>query len=164
MKLLFSSHDLKAVESLVKRLLVACIPCAVCKDRFSSTLAVWIQQDTDLALALTLLVHRPAPPPLPHWAELLDPELHPPRRPATPAGNATATQSSAARGRMTKTIVTLSRPRRSKEKPERRPLLRYSNAPFFRSPACPILPNQFVHPPPGQMATPLELTEEVTFK
>jgi hypothetical protein len=57
MKLLFSSPDLGAVGSLVKRLISARIPCAVFKDPANyAHLRVWLQRDTDFAAALPLLI------------------------------------------------------------------------------------------------------------
>ena len=72
MKLLCSSSDLGELEWLVKRLMVLRIPCGVGKDPGESHLSVWIQQDSDFALGLRILVNRDKPRPLPSWACLLD--------------------------------------------------------------------------------------------
>ena len=72
MKLLFSSPDLGELGHLVKRLVWASIPCAVCKDPVTSQLSVWVQQDIDLPLALRFVTHREARPRLPYWARALD--------------------------------------------------------------------------------------------
>jgi hypothetical protein len=68
MKLLISSTDLEDLERVVKRLVWACIPCAVCKDPGGSHLSVWIQQDLDFPLALKLFLDRQKPRSLPRWA------------------------------------------------------------------------------------------------
>ena len=73
MKLLVSSTDLDDLGRIVKRLVCACIPCAVCKDPGSSHLSVWIQRDIDFPLALRTVVNREQRPRLPHWARALEP-------------------------------------------------------------------------------------------
>jgi hypothetical protein len=75
MKLLFSSSDLGELGRLVKRLVWARIPCAVCKDPINSHLSVWIQRDIDFPLALHVFTNRDAPRRLPHWARALDSAL-----------------------------------------------------------------------------------------
>ncbi len=72
MKLLCASSDLGELKGLVKRLVGIGIPCAVCKDSSNSQLGVWIQQDSDLPLALKVFVERDKPRPLPPWASLLE--------------------------------------------------------------------------------------------
>ena len=104
MKLLISSHDLDDLKRVVKRLVWASIPCAVCKDPRSSDLSVWIQQDLDFPLALRISVNRDAPRRLPHWARALDFALPPTKRirtasvrlvqPAGPTQTATACPTS----------------------------------------------------------------------
>ena len=79
MKLLVSSDDLEDLERVVKRLVWACIPCAVCKEPGSSQLSVWIQQDLDFPLALRISVSRGAPRRLPHWARVFDSAAPPTR-------------------------------------------------------------------------------------
>jgi hypothetical protein len=69
--LLCSSSDLREPERLVKRLVHAGIPCAVCKNSINSRLSVWVQQDHDFLLALNIFVDREALRPVPPWAELL---------------------------------------------------------------------------------------------
>src|SRR5512136_1289462 len=75
MKLLISSADLDDLERVVKRLVCACIPCAVCKDPVSAQLSVWIQQDLDFPLALRVVSNRDGRPRLPHWAHVFDSAL-----------------------------------------------------------------------------------------
>jgi hypothetical protein len=75
MKLLISSADLAELERVVKQLVWAFIPCAVCKDPISSHLSVWIQQDIDFPLAVRVSVNRDAPRRLPHWARAFDSAL-----------------------------------------------------------------------------------------
>ena len=75
MKMLFSSPDLEELGRLVKRLVWAHIPCAVCKDSINSHLSVWIQQDIDFPLALHVFTNRDAPRRLPQWAHIFDPAL-----------------------------------------------------------------------------------------
>jgi hypothetical protein len=77
MKLLFSSPDLGELEGLVKRLVWARIPCAICKDPVDAHLSVWIQKDIDFPSALHVFTHRNAPRPLPHWAQVFDSALPP---------------------------------------------------------------------------------------
>ena len=77
MKLLFSSPDLKEVVHHVKRLVLAGIPCAVCKDPASFGLSVWGQQDGGYLGALELFVRRAAPRPVAPWASALDPTPSP---------------------------------------------------------------------------------------
>ncbi len=75
MKLLFSSSDLGAAGSVVKRLIGARIPCAVFKDPVNyAHLGVWIQQDVDFAAALKLLIPRAADPPSPDFDAIGDPK------------------------------------------------------------------------------------------
>jgi hypothetical protein len=85
MKLLVTSTDLDDLGRIVKRLVCACIPCAVCKDPGSSHLSVWIQRDIDFPLALRVVVNREERPRLPHWARALEPALPAARRSALPA-------------------------------------------------------------------------------
>lgn len=80
MKLLISSADLDDLERVVKRLVCACIPCAVCKDPVSSHLSVWIQQDLDFPLALRVVMNRDGRARLPHWARVYDSALPPTSR------------------------------------------------------------------------------------
>jgi hypothetical protein len=75
MKLLCSSPDLEELAELVKKLVWAYIPCAVCKDPINSQLSLWIQQDIDFPLALRIYAKRQAPRRLPHWACVFDPTL-----------------------------------------------------------------------------------------
>ena len=72
MKLLISSADLDDLERVVKRLVRACIPCAVCKDPVSSHLSVWIQQDIDFPLALRVVMNRDKRSGIPHWARVYE--------------------------------------------------------------------------------------------
>lgn len=72
MKLLIHSSELKDLERAVKRLVCACIPCAVCKDAGSAHLSVWIQQDNDFPLALRVVMNGGTRPSLPHWARVFD--------------------------------------------------------------------------------------------
>ncbi len=75
MKLLFSSPDLAVVGSLVKRLIGSRIPCAVFKDPVNyAYLRVWVQQDTDFAPALNLLLPRTADRPSPPLGAIGCPE------------------------------------------------------------------------------------------
>jgi hypothetical protein len=94
MKALFSSSDLTAVGQLVKRLLFARIPCAVCKDPGQSYFSVWVQQDIDFAGALGILLHRAKSRSLPHWASALEFDPGPSKGLASLAGNRTGTGSS----------------------------------------------------------------------
>ena len=80
MKMLFSSPDLAELGRLVKRLVWARIPCAVCKEPVNSQLSIWIQRDIDFPLALRVFTHRDAPYRLPHWARALDSDLPAPHR------------------------------------------------------------------------------------
>ena len=73
MKLLITSTDLDDLGRLVKRLVWARIPCAVCKDPGTSHLSVWIQRDIDFPLAMRAVVNREERPRLPHWARALEP-------------------------------------------------------------------------------------------
>lgn len=75
MKLLIYSSDLNDLERVVKRLVCACIPCAVCKDPVNSHLSVWIQQDPDFPLALRVVMNREGRARLPHWARVYDSSL-----------------------------------------------------------------------------------------
>ena len=75
MKLLFSSADLGELGRLVKRLVWARVPCAVCKDSINSHLAVWIQRDVDFPLALHVFTNSDAARRMPDWARALDPTL-----------------------------------------------------------------------------------------
>jgi hypothetical protein len=75
MKLLRTSADPQELEGLVKRLICAGIPCAVCKDTPGADLSVWVQQDNDFPLALKIFVSHGAPRPVPRWAYLLDEPL-----------------------------------------------------------------------------------------
>lgn len=88
MKLLISSTDLDDLQRVVKRLVSACIPCAVCKDPDSSHLSVWIQQDLDFPLALRVVMNREERARVPHWARALEPALPTNERPATWTGTA----------------------------------------------------------------------------
>lgn len=72
MKILISSTDLEDLEQVVKRLVCACIPCAVCKDPASSHLSVWVQQDADFPLALRVVMNRDKCSHLPHWARVYE--------------------------------------------------------------------------------------------
>ncbi len=72
MKLLICSTDLDDLERVVKRLVCARIPCAVCKDPGSFRISVWIQQDFDFPLALRAVANREARARLPHWARVLE--------------------------------------------------------------------------------------------
>ena len=85
MKLLITSTDLDDLGRIVKRLVWARIPCAVCKDPGSSHLSVWIQRDIDFPLALRVVVNREERPRLPHWARALEPALTVTERAALPA-------------------------------------------------------------------------------
>jgi len=87
MKLLISSADLDDLQRIVKRLVCACIPCAVCKDPGSSHLSVWIQQDLDFPLALRVVMNREERASLPHWACALESALTVTKRSALPASN-----------------------------------------------------------------------------
>ncbi len=87
MKLLICSSDLDDLEEVVKRLVCACIPCAVCKDPANSHLGVWIQQDIDLPLALRVVMNRERRRPLPHWARVYEPTV--PKAPAKKTASAT---------------------------------------------------------------------------
>ena len=87
MKLLISSADLDDLQRVVKRLVCACIPCAVCKDPGSSHLSVWIQRDIDFPLALRVVVNRDERPRVPHWARALEPAPTVTERSALPASN-----------------------------------------------------------------------------
>jgi len=87
MKLLISSTDFDDLERVVKQLVWACIPCAVCKDPISSHLSVWIQQDIDFPLALRVSMNRDAPRRLPHWARVFDCALPATQRSARAATN-----------------------------------------------------------------------------
>ena len=87
MKLLISSADLDDLERVVKRLIWACIPCAVCKDPRSSHLRVWIQQDSDFPLALRVVMNREGRSRLPHWARAFESALPAAKRSALPATN-----------------------------------------------------------------------------
>ena len=82
MKLLISSTDLDDLERVVKRLVCARIPCAVCKGPGSSHLSVWIQQDLDFPLALRVVVNREGRSRVPHWARALEPVQPATKRPA----------------------------------------------------------------------------------
>ncbi len=73
MKLLFSTADRGELGRLIKGLLWARIPCAVCRDPVKSHLSVWIQRDEDFPLALHVFTHRHTTHRLPHWARALDP-------------------------------------------------------------------------------------------
>ena len=75
MKLLISSCDFEDLGRVVKRLVCACIPCAVCQDPIPSHLSVWVQQDIDFPLALRVVMNRGTPRPLPHWARIYDSPL-----------------------------------------------------------------------------------------
>ncbi len=72
MKLLICSADLHDLTQVVKRLVSASIPCAICKDPGGSHLSVWIQQDVDFPLALRVVMNREGRPRAPHWARALD--------------------------------------------------------------------------------------------
>lgn len=87
MKLLYSSPDFADLGRLVKRLVWARIPCAVCKDALSSHLSVWIQQDIDFPSALHVFADRDTPRHLPHWARALDSALPATKPSASPAIN-----------------------------------------------------------------------------
>ena len=87
MKLLITSTDLDDLGRIVKRLVCARIPCAVCKDPGSSRLSVWIQRDIDFPLALRVVVNREERPRLPHWARALESALTVTKRSALPATN-----------------------------------------------------------------------------
>ena len=90
MKLLISSADLDDLEPVLKRLVCACIPCAVCRDPGSSHLSVWIQRDIDFPLALRVVVNRDERPRLPHWARALEPVPPATKDSASPATNGIA--------------------------------------------------------------------------
>jgi hypothetical protein len=85
MKLLISSTDLDDLERVVKRLIWACIPCAVCKEPRSSHLSVWIQQDLDFPLALSVVMNRDRRSRLPHWARAFESALPATMLPRLPA-------------------------------------------------------------------------------
>jgi len=85
MKLLISSADLDDLERVVKRLVWARIPCAVCKDCISSYLSVWIQRDIDFPLALRVVMNRGGRPRLPYWARALESALAETKPSALPA-------------------------------------------------------------------------------
>ena len=87
MRLLISSTDLDDLARVVKQLVWARIPCAVCKDPISSHLNVWIQQDIDFPLALRVSVNREAPRRLPHWARVYDAAVPAPRPSVLPAAD-----------------------------------------------------------------------------
>ena len=90
MKLLISSADLDDLEPVLKRLVCACIPCAVCKDPGSSHLSVWIQRDIDFPLALRVVVNQDERPRLPHWARALEPVPPATKHSGLPATNGIA--------------------------------------------------------------------------
>src|SRR5512137_602970 len=90
MKLLTSSADFDDLQRVVKRLVCAGIPCAVCKDPGRSHLSVWIQQDRDFPLALHAVMKREERARLPHWARALEPSLPTNQRSALPATNGIA--------------------------------------------------------------------------
>jgi hypothetical protein len=96
MKLLFSSADLGEVGQLVKRLVWARIPCAVCRDAVNAYLSVWIQQDVDYPLALRIFTHRDRPRPLPRWACVFDTDLPANKGSASHAANGSVSGSSSA--------------------------------------------------------------------
>ncbi len=75
MKLLICPADLDDLEEVVKRLVCACIPCAICKDPANSHLSVWIQQDIDFPLALRVVMNREKRRQLPHWARVYEPTV-----------------------------------------------------------------------------------------
>jgi hypothetical protein len=72
MKLLTSSADLADLTLVVKWLISAGIPCAVCKEQGNHDLGVWIQRDADLPMALGVASSRPGRARLPHWASVLE--------------------------------------------------------------------------------------------
>jgi hypothetical protein len=72
MRMLICSSDLEDLEQVIKRLVCACIPCAVCKEPLDSHVSVWIQQDLDFPLALRVVMNRETPRRLPHWARVYD--------------------------------------------------------------------------------------------
>jgi hypothetical protein len=96
MKLLFSSPDAEEVGRNVKRLVLARIPCAVCKDPVTSCLSLWIQQDGDYLAALELFARRAGPRPVAPWASALDPSPSPASKSESLAADATNTESSTA--------------------------------------------------------------------
>jgi hypothetical protein len=87
MKLLTSSADFDDLQRVVKRLVCAFIPCAVCKDPGSSRLSVWIQQDHDFPLALHAVMNREERARLPHWSRALEASLPTNQRSAFPVTN-----------------------------------------------------------------------------
>ena len=87
MKLLISSADLDDLQRVVKRLVWARIPCAVCRGPSNASLSVWIQRDIDFPLALRVVTNREGRPRLPHWARALEPALPAPKRSGLPATN-----------------------------------------------------------------------------
>ena len=68
MKLLASSADLDDLTVVVKRLVRAYIPSAICRDPYTGYLSVWVQRDCDFAWALRVASNPPRRPRLPHWA------------------------------------------------------------------------------------------------
>jgi hypothetical protein len=84
MQLLISSADLDDLERVVKRLVWARIPCAVCKDPVTAFLSVWIQRDADFPLALRAVMNRNRRSQLPDWARALEPPLPATKRSALP--------------------------------------------------------------------------------
>ncbi len=116
MKLLISSPDLDDLGQVVKRLVCACIPCAVCKDPVSSHLSVWIQQDIDFPLALRVVMNRDKRSGLPHWARVYEA--------ASPAANMRAGSVARFMRRTVPTPVrTAPQPARRCPTPESRPVV-----------------------------------------
>jgi hypothetical protein len=68
MKVLASSTDLDDLTLLVKRMVRAHIPSAICKDPRSGHLSVWVQRDCDFVWALRVAANPPRRPRMPHWA------------------------------------------------------------------------------------------------
>jgi hypothetical protein len=72
MKMLASSADLDDLALVVKWLISAGIPCAVCRDSVNYDLSVWVQRDADFPRALGVASSRPGRPRLPHWVTVLE--------------------------------------------------------------------------------------------
>jgi hypothetical protein len=70
--MLASTADLADLTLVVKLLISAGIPCAVCKDAAHQGLSVWVQRDADLPLALRVASNRPGRPRPPHWVSVLE--------------------------------------------------------------------------------------------